>query len=65
MRCMACDVRLTPREDSAKYAGTTERIGLCFNCLGEVEGDFTLPPVVNFRLPDQYDETGEDDAAPL
>ena len=52
MRCRSCDVRLTSREDSARYYGTTDRIGLCSGCLSEIQDDLVSPPVFNYRLPD-------------
>ncbi len=42
MRCIACDVRLTPREATRKCVGTGEYPDLCDNCMDTIRDDVNL-----------------------
>lgn len=39
MKCLACDVILTDKEDARKYVASEEHIGLCDVCFIEVENE--------------------------
>ncbi len=55
MRCLSCDVILTPKEDSARYYGTTDRIQLCSGCMSHIESELVSPPQYNYSLSDETD----------
>lgn len=45
MRCDACNVPLSPKEDSRKSVATGERIGLCDPCFAPIQDE--VETVVN------------------
>ena len=62
MKCISCDVILTPFEATRKYKSTLEPIDLCNSCFKAISDD--IPVIIRpdlADLPDDEDEFMEDD----
>ena len=59
MKCLSCDVILTPFEATRKYHGTSKYVDLCNHCFSTIKSDLMV--VERPDLQKTYEEAYEDD----
>lgn len=60
MRCLSCNVILSDKEATRKYASTGEFVDLCDHCFSTVDDQILVVDGTGDDEPDMYDFSGEE-----
>lgn len=56
MRCVACNVILTPQESTRRFAQSLDFVDLCNKCLGTIEDEDLQTEDGEYNDDEEYDE---------
>jgi hypothetical protein len=60
MKCLACNITLTDREATRKYASSGTFIDLCNNCFAHIADD--IPDIESETIADEFSQEDMDSA---